>query len=414
MVSDLSEVDCDRALDDEQGYFETWPIFADEHATVALEVKSEFDSLLRLVRVVAVDGDQLTTELVAENDDRAMDDPTARVSATLTKADNYLLRVSGFADEDTGPYTVVATPNDAPEPQPKTGSIEVRVEETLHPLAGYTVTLNGSKPKRVAGNAKTEYDGLVEGTYAVTLTDVGECTVDGADTQNVAVSANQTSAATFRVTCNPVGTLRIVTMTTGVDIDHLYDVRFGKGEEDIGSNESFDVPDVPIGDYSVVLTGVAANCDVVSGDIRDVTVLADSVTTVNFTIECRDRDSPRIRSVDIRETLHGGCDFTEYAFEYTIHFVDCNGLTSCEGDVTVAESTVDFYFTWENGEERYYTSDDPDFHVLAGQPVEGAFHVVGCLGFFPFTEWVDATITLKDAAGLASNPFTVRIENPGE
>jgi hypothetical protein len=414
MVSDLSGLDCDKEVDGEQGFFETWQLFVDEPATVAFEVRSEFDSLLRLERVVTVDGEELTKELIAENDDRAMDDPRARVSATLKKAENLLLRVSGFADEDAGPYTVVATSIDAPEPQPKTGSIEVRVEETKHPLAGYTVTLDGSKPKQVAGSAKTQYDGLFEGTYTVAVTNVGECTVDGADTQNVVVRANQTSIATFRVSCNPVGTVRIVTMTTGVDIDHMYEIRFGQGEEDIGSNASFDVSDVPIGDYTVLLTGVAENCDVTSEDTQDITVVANSVTTVNFTAECRHRDSPRIRSVDARETLHEGCDFTEYAFAYTIHFVDCNGLTPCEGDVTVAESAVDFYFTWENGEERYYTSDDPNFHSLQGQPVEGSFHVIGCLAFFPFTEWVDATITLKDAAGLASNPFTVRIDNPGQ
>jgi hypothetical protein len=403
MASDLSEVDCDRSIDGEQGYFETWQIFADENATVILDAEAEFDSLMKLFRVVEVGEDSLTTELVAENDDRALNDPRARVSATLRKADNYLLRVSGFGDEETGSYTVVATPTDAPAPQPETGSIEVQIEANGE-LAGYTVTLNGAKRKLVTPDDKATYDDLHEGTYAVELTGIRECTVDGANIQNVVVNANKKSIATFRITCAiPVGTIRVVTETTGIDIDDSYEVRVdGVRDGPIGPNDSRDLPSAPVGKHTVFLIDVAKNCEWVSAQIQDVSVVADSITTVTFTLECFAVGSPRIHSVEVRETPQSNCFDTDFAFEYAIDFTDPNG------DVTKAEAVVEFAFVWDTGSTSHETSADPSFHILGGTPSAGTFFVTKCVQFPVFTHWADTTLILRDAAGLASNPYTTR------
>jgi hypothetical protein len=137
-----------------------------------------------------------------------------------------------------------------------------------------------------------------------------------------------------------------------------------------------------------------------------VSVVADSVTTVTFTLECFAVGSPRIHFVDVRETLQECGEI--FAFQYTIAFTDSNG------DVTVAEATVQFVFVWDDGSTGDYTSADPSFHLLQGTPFEGTFLVLGCLGFPVFTQWADATLSLTDAAGLTGNSFTVRITKPAE
>jgi hypothetical protein len=199
--SEISQSDCDRAIDEEEGYFETWHIYADQTLTVVLDAESDFDNLMKLLLVEEHTEEAVTGKVIAQNDDRSADDSGARLSTTLEATENYLLRLSSFGDEETGGYSIEVTPTDSPPPPPSTGSVEVNVSSAGEPPDTFTVTLNGKKAKPVATNGTVTYTGIVTGDYVVALSGLGDCTVDGDNPQDVTVNENQTTPASFEVSC---------------------------------------------------------------------------------------------------------------------------------------------------------------------------------------------------------------------
>lgn len=202
LSSCLDESDCDRREHySEDGYFQTWHVYADQASKLDLgEEKKEFDSLMDLVLATSHSEDQIQEELVAKNDDRSKNDVRARLSGALQANQNYLLRVSGFGYKETGCYTVdAAAVNELPAPPP-TGSIEVVVSSTGGAPAEYTLTL-GAKEKSVASSGKATYDDIVQGEYDLELGGINDCIVTEENPQSVSVSADQTETASFEVEC---------------------------------------------------------------------------------------------------------------------------------------------------------------------------------------------------------------------
>jgi hypothetical protein len=208
LTSCISQSSCDRAIDtEEEGYFETWHLYADETSTVVLDADSEFDNLMQLALITEVTAQSVDAKVLVANDDRSADDPRAQIAATFEATQDYLLRLSSFGDEETGCYTIrtirVGPDDPLPEP-PDTGSLAVMVSSTGAAPATYTVTLNDAKAKSVAANGTAMYEGIVTGDYAVELSGLGDCTVNEANPQNATVNANQTTSVSLAVSC-PVG-----------------------------------------------------------------------------------------------------------------------------------------------------------------------------------------------------------------
>lgn len=201
LSSCISESDCDRAIDPEEGHFQTWHVYADQTSKLVLEAESEFDNLMELVLVTDHSDDQIDEELVAKNDDRSAVDLRARLSGILQADQNYLIRLSSFGDKETGCYTIDATAVDMLPPSPSTGSIEVMVSSTGGAPADYTVTLNGAKEKSVAANGTATYGDIVTGDYVLGLSGLGDCTVSEENPQSVTVNASQTTTASFDIQC---------------------------------------------------------------------------------------------------------------------------------------------------------------------------------------------------------------------
>ena len=155
-TSCISEDSCDREIDTgDEGYFETWHLYADETATVVIDLNSEFDSLMLLGEIIEA-GDDVSTKVIAVNDDRSAEDPRALIAATFEAAQDYLLRVSSFNDEESGCYTIQTIqvgPGEEPPAPPEVGSLRVRVDSTGAAPATYTVTLNGAKAKAICGRS---------------------------------------------------------------------------------------------------------------------------------------------------------------------------------------------------------------------------------------------------------------------
>jgi hypothetical protein len=406
--SNLSAVDCDRSSVGEDGFFETWHIFADETGTVTFNTQSEFDSLLKLYRVTA-SGDTFATSLLAENDDVAVDELDARVAASLRAGDNYLLRVAGFADEETGEYQVAVALTDSPPPPPETGSVAVSVTSTLGGSEAFVVTLNGAKRKPIVAGTPITYENMVAGDYTVALADLGDCTVEEPASQDISLGAEETAAVEVRVTCRPSeGTLRITTVTSGTDLDSGYRI-FIDGERiaDIGADEIVDIG-LPVGTYEVSLDDVAPNCAVVSSALQSLDVGQGEVSTAIFAIECGEttQSPPELTSIDFELWAPNVC-----GIEFTSTYLYAVAYDDPDGGITREDTRV--FVALESASGRFAAYESlPVNNVVGGDGFTGTIFLLNCLSFGELL-WIDVLVMIEDPTGLESNVVMGRIDNPG-
>ena len=86
----------------------------------------------------------------------------------------------------------------------------------------------------------------------------------------------------------PAGSLQITTRTTGADIDSdgytcMLD---GSSFEAMGVNETGTVTGLSVGSHMVLLSGIAANCELNGPNPRWVTVTAGETVQTTFSIAC--------------------------------------------------------------------------------------------------------------------------------
>ena len=202
LTSEISDGDC---ADPQNGYFETWHVYADQTETVLVVAESDFDNLMRLVRIEDIqqtsEGYDVQVEVLDENDDQSTSDSRSRVGAILQAGEDYFLVLSGFNDDQTGPYELEVSPTDSVPPPPATGSLNVNVSIAGTAAETLTVTLNGAKAKSVEANGTAAYTDIITGDYAVELSGLGNCLVSADNPQSLVVSTNQTAVADFELSC---------------------------------------------------------------------------------------------------------------------------------------------------------------------------------------------------------------------
>jgi PKD domain len=214
----------------------------------------------------------------------------------IDKAGNgytLIAHVSGLRDTTSQPFDVTPPPD-------TTGSITVTTSTTGLDLDldGYTVTVDGSTSKSIAtnsGSAGVTFPGLSVGNHGVVLSGVAaNCSVTGGNSQTASVTAGQTAAIAFSVTCTAIppttGSLIVTTSTTGADLDpDGYTVTVdGTTSQSIATNNSGGVTfaNLSAASHTVALSGVASNCTVSGANPRTVSVAAGGNTTTGFSVTC--------------------------------------------------------------------------------------------------------------------------------
>src|SRR5437867_6511143 len=137
------------------------------------------------------------------------------------------------------------------------------------PAGGYTVSVDGGASQTIAANGNVTFTLLYAASHTVVLSGVaGNCTLTGSNSQQVNVSAGQTTSITFSGSCAPIGsgsgTLTATTSTTGSDLDpDGYTVMVGgTSRQPIATTNGSATFTVPAGAHPVALSGVASNCAV--------------------------------------------------------------------------------------------------------------------------------------------------------
>ena len=173
------------------------------------------------------------------------------------------------------------------------GNLRVGVTSSGSPTDpdGYAFTIDGGQAQPIGTNDERTVANLSPGSHTVTLSNVaGNCRVDDAS-KIVTVATGQTASVGFTVTCEvpapTTGTIHVTTATSGANPDadgYQFAVDRGTAQQ-IGANESRDIPNLSAGSHSVVLSGVADNCRV-DDSSQEVTVTAGATATVAFSITC--------------------------------------------------------------------------------------------------------------------------------
>jgi Tol biopolymer transport system component len=173
-----------------------------------------------------------------------------------------------------------------------TGNLNVTASTTGSGLDpdGYTVSVDGGPGEALPTNGSFAFSDVETGDRSVLLTGIAaNCSVTGDNPATVTVPPDGIAVHTFNITCaEVVGSVEVTTSTTGAQPDpdgYTLEVE-GETPVPIGIDETVTVNDVAIGDRTVELTGLAANCSVSGEHPRTVTVTDGGTVSTTFDINC--------------------------------------------------------------------------------------------------------------------------------
>jgi hypothetical protein len=176
-----------------------------------------------------------------------------------------------------------------------TGSVQVVITSSGNPpdADGYTFQLDGGAAQPIASAETLTIEGVAPGSHTVELAGLADnCSVAGDNPRTVTVNAGAPTPAAFAVTCSDddptTGTIAATTTTTGAPADpDGYTVTVDDGAPTpIGANATVSVPGITPGVHDVLLGGLADNCAVQGNNPKTVTVQADAVVGVSFSVTC--------------------------------------------------------------------------------------------------------------------------------
>jgi hypothetical protein len=175
---------------------------------------------------------------------------------------------------------------------------------------GYSLSVDGGQAQPIGVNATIVVDQLSDGPHSLGLNGLAaNCVAAGENPRTVTVRAGATATADFAVSCSAsTGTIEVLATATGSgsDPDGFVVLLDGADSGPITSGLAADFSQIPPGSHTVGLSGLAANCQVVGDNPRDVTVSAGQTAQVPFAVTCT-TPGPSSGTLQISTTT-GGTD----------------------------------------------------------------------------------------------------------
>lgn len=170
-----------------------------------------------------------------------------------------------------------------------TGSLEITTTTTgpaTH--TGYTVSIDGGTAEALGINHVLTRSDMATGSHVVQLSNLpAGCTVEGQNPRTVTVSAGETSAVDFAISCVPqIGSIRVTTTISGpapAGYDLLLD---GVSQGAIAASATHTIEGLAVGPHAVGLSGLPANCALAGANPQPTTVAAGVTTAVSFSVTC--------------------------------------------------------------------------------------------------------------------------------
>jgi len=169
-----------------------------------------------------------------------------------------------------------------------TGTVTVHVNATGTSVdTTFTVTVDGSYTYPITTGEDQSFQ-VNQFSHSIELTDVAKnCQVTGTNPQTIQIAVGSQTTLTFDVSCSTNGDASITIATTGdhQDDQYLLDFNSGSYTVPVGPRQTLTVS-LPVGPYSIALTGVATNCVVQGANPVSVDLVEDSTATARFDIAC--------------------------------------------------------------------------------------------------------------------------------
>ncbi len=184
--------------------------------------------------------------------------------------------------------------DDGSGPGATTGQIRVVLSTTgvnMDP-DGYFIYLDDALVQNIGVNETLTLTALSPGEHYLVLADVAlNCTRQAEPPASVIVTAGETIDAVFTIICSETaapGQIQVYTSTSGIepDADGYGVLVDGNEAGTIAANGSSLLTEIPVGEHTVALSGVAPNCEVTNDHPAIATVFPDFTGTVSFTIAC--------------------------------------------------------------------------------------------------------------------------------
>jgi len=153
---------------------------------------------------------------------------------------------------------------------------------------GYAVDVDGGPRTPIATSGTVSMTPFKAGTHSVRLTGIADnCTVAEPNPSVVSVTLAETTTVAFTITCTAAGSIRVTTVSTGVDVPSGYPVSVDGGtyQQVIGPNAQLTFAPLGARSHTVVL-GVPFHCTVSGANPVTVAVTAGSTADVSFQVTC--------------------------------------------------------------------------------------------------------------------------------
>ncbi len=174
---------------------------------------------------------------------------------------------------------------------------------------GYTIAIDAGVPQSIGVDGSLIVDRLSEGAHSVQLGGLAtNCTVAGDNPRSVSVAPGTTATADFAIVCAVVtGSVQVATLTTGsgTDPDGFALLVDGVDGGSIGPSATTTQAGISPGLHTVGLTGLAANCQVMGENPREVTVPSGGMAQVEFAVTCT-APGPTTGTVEVVTSTTGG------------------------------------------------------------------------------------------------------------
>ena len=181
-----------------------------------------------------------------------------------------------------------------------TGTIGVTTVTTGTELDpnGYTATIdqgsNAHPSQPIGRDGSVTFMRVLGGEHTVALEGVARnCAVDAPHPRLVTVTPGATTVVAFVIQCATPGSLRLITATSGVDLDpDRYVTRVthqGSGFDTTAAlavNGTLTIAGLPAGDVNVALGGLSPNCEVIGANPRTVAVPSGGTGEITFNVTC--------------------------------------------------------------------------------------------------------------------------------
>jgi WD40 repeat protein len=159
---------------------------------------------------------------------------------------------------------------------------------------GYTADVSGVGGFRVEANGTRTITGVSLGTVGISLSDVaGNCAVDNPRAPVLRVVNDSTVNVAFTIRCVAAGSLQLTTVTGGTDPDsngYGFDLRLEGADTprkfNMSANKTLTIPSLVPGNYVLVPSDIAPNCNPVVPSPRKIPIAAGDPTQIVIEINC--------------------------------------------------------------------------------------------------------------------------------